>query len=364
MDQSNPTAGRPRRLGRAYILLLLIIALVIVLLAYRQFSHQFRQDKPRSSSSVEEADSSKSSSSIVYQNTRADVKYVGDAACASCHPAQAESYRHHPMGQALAPISQIAAQERYEKKTHNPFEQLGFQFLVKRDGERVLHRQVLRDAKGKVLIERDDPIQYVLGSGSQGRAYLYERDGYLFESPISWYSQKHIWDLSPGFDESLLGGRAITAICLFCHCNRARPIKDTQNHYEQPIFDGYAIGCERCHGPGELHVAKQERAEPGEGPDDTIVNPSKLSPALREAVCQQCHLIGASRHLSKDRQVYDYRPGLPLHDYWAVFVTPPLRAGNSQAVGQVEQMYASRCFRGSNRQLGCISFHDPQLLPP
>jgi Flp pilus assembly protein TadD len=30
----------------------------------------------------------------------------------------------------------------------------------------------------------------------------------------------------------------------------------------------------------------------------------------------------------------------------------------------VEQMYASRCFRGSNRDLGCISCHDPHSLPP
>jgi Flp pilus assembly protein TadD len=339
------------------------MALVIGLIVYAQFSGQFDRDR-RQSPSVVEADSGKSSAPIVYQNTRSDVKYVGDAACAACHPTQAESYRHHPMGRSLAPISDIAAQERYEKETHNPFEQLGFQFLVKKDREKVIHRQALRDAKGKILIERDDPIHYVLGSGSQGKAYLYERDGYLFESPISWYSQKQIWDLSPGFDESLLGGRSITATCLFCHCNRARPIKDTQNHYQRPIFEGYAIGCERCHGPGELHVAKQERAQAAEGPDDTIVNPAKLPPALREAVCQQCHLIGASRRLPKDRRVFDYRPGLPLHEYWAVFVSPPLRAGNSQAVGQVEQMYLSRCFRGSNRQLGCISCHDPHSLPP
>ena len=31
------------------------------------------------------------------------------------------------------------------------------------------------------------------------------------------------------------------------------------------------------------------------GPDLTIVNPADLAPALRESVCQQCHLQGAFR---------------------------------------------------------------------
>ncbi len=301
---------------------------------------------------------------ITFRNTGPEVKYVGDQVCGGCHVSQAESYRHHPMGRSFAPVAGIAPQERYAKETHNPFEALGFQLLVKpRDG-RVFHQQVLRDSKGKVVMEREDQVHFVLGSGSQGRAYLIERHGFLFESPISWFSQKQIWDLSPGFDEAFLAGRPISANCLFCHCNRANSVKDTLNHYQKPIFDGFAIGCERCHGPGELHVQKQERPDVRPGADDTIVNPARLSPDLREGVCQQCHLIGQSRILARGRQPYDYRPGLPLHEYWAVFVAPPRLAGNYQAVGQVEQMYASRCFRGSKRELGCISCHDPHVLPP
>src|SRR5579885_1127401 len=40
-----------------------------------------------------------------YANTRADVGYVGDAACARCHAGIAASYRRHPMGRSLSPIS-------------------------------------------------------------------------------------------------------------------------------------------------------------------------------------------------------------------------------------------------------------------
>src|SRR5207253_975908 len=81
---------------------------------------------------------------------------------------------------------------------------------------------------------------------------------------------------------------------------------------------------ERCHGPGELHVQRQRerRTEPGDW-DDTIVNPSRLEPALREAVCEQCHLQGQARVLRRGRGVFDYRPGLPLHLSWTVFEKPP-----------------------------------------
>jgi len=348
---------------RRAIVFILFASVIIVGLSYYFASRQSfilsrrRFDKPP-------PDGDKNPSTITYRNTNPEVKYVGDQACAGCHVSQAESYRHHPMGRSFAPVADIVAEERYEKDTHNPFQALGFQFLIKLRDTQVFHQQVLRDAKGQVILEREDQVHYVLGSGSQGRAYLLERDGFLFESPISWFSQKQIWDLSPGFEEASLAGRPISANCLFCHCNRANSVKDSLNHYQKPIFDGYAIGCERCHGPGELHVQKQERGDINPGVDDTIVNPARLPPDLREAVCQQCHLIGKSRVLPRGRHAYDYRPGLPLHEYWAVFVAPPRLAGNYQAVGQVEQMYISRCFRGSNRALGCVSCHDPHSLPP
>jgi hypothetical protein len=320
-------------------------------------------NRPKSAPQLVESGSGKLSPPMAFLNTKPEVKYVGDETCGACHPTQAASYRRHPMGQSFAPISTIAPTQKYSAETHNPFDQFGLQFSVHFENGKTFHQQKLRNNKGDSLFERKDQVSYVLGSGTHGRAYLFDRDGYLYESPISWFSQKNFWDISPGFVESILSGRPITANCLFCHSNHVRPIPNSLNHYEKPVFDGYSIGCERCHGPGQLHVEKQERAENVQSPDDTIVNPGKLPPALREAVCQQCHLLGTSRHLRLGRQVFDYRPGLPLPDYWAVFVPPPLSSANSQAVGQVEQMYASRCFRGSGRNLGCVSCHDPHELP-
>ena len=213
------------------------------------------------------------------------------------------------------------------------------------------------------LHESRPKVTYEVGSGHRGRSYLIERDGRLFQSPISWYSQQGRWDLSP---DSLVKNnhfeRAIDSSCVFCHANRFDPVVGTINRYKSPTFQGLAIGCERCHGPGALHVRN-----PGvlsDGRDLTIVNPAHLEPVLRESVCEQCHLGGRSRVERLDRTALDFRPGLPLHEFLAVFVSGEQHSGTVKSIGHVEQMHASRCYRGSSGQLGCTSCHDPHRLPP
>src|SRR5262249_52353349 len=158
------------------------------------------------------------------------------------------------------------------------------------------------------LDQAESEVHYAIGSGTRGRSYFTSHDGYLLRTPISWFSQKAIWDLSPGFVLHMPSRRPIVE-CLFCHTNHADCVAGSLNHFRLRVFRGYAIGCERCHGPGELHVQRHERGEPATGFDDTIVNPNRLEPVLREAVCQQCHLEGSMRILRRGRQPFDYRPG-------------------------------------------------------
>jgi tetratricopeptide (TPR) repeat protein len=100
-----------------------------------------------------------------------------------------------------------------------------------------------------------------------------------------------------------------------------------------------------------------------EGIDPTIVNPRHLEPLLRDAVCEQCHLQGVKRVVRRNRGAFDYRPGLPLHLFWSVFLKPDELRDEHKAVGHVEQMQESRCYQASAGKLGCISCHDPHALP-
>jgi predicted CXXCH cytochrome family protein len=293
-----------------------------------------------------------------FRNVHPDVRYVSDGRCAECHPEIAASYAEHPMGRSLWPTAQAPAPPTGPRQ-HNPFEALGVQLRVEAEGGRMRHRLTKPGPDGRPAAELEWQVDYVIGSGTRGYSYVSDRDGYLFQTPISWYSQKQAWDLSPGFGPTGLTGRAIVPECLFCHANRANYVEGTANHYARPPFDGYAVACQRCHGPGELHVERPGKG--ADGLDATVVNPKHLAPELRGAVCEQCHLQGAARELARGRGQFDFRPGLPLEAFWSVFLWAPGAGKGAKAVGQVEQMYESRCFRGSAgpNQLGCTSCHDP-----
>jgi predicted CXXCH cytochrome family protein len=302
-----------------------------------------------------------------FRNIHPEVDFVGDAACSECHAEETRSYREHPMGRSMTPVHELLSLLDSDGKAAS-FTASQSRFTVEQRGERIYHRQTRLDAEGQPIYTLESEVQFAIGSGTHGYSFLSERQGYLFQTPISWYNQKRIWGLSPGFAAYQLPGRAIAPECLHCHANLVHPRENTFNGYEKPIFDGLAIGCERCHGPGALHVQERSDAVAVKGAIDyTIFNPSKrkhqerIKPALRDAVCEQCHLSGEARVLPRGRKLYDFRPGLLLEPFWAIYVREQHGEDRDKAVNHVVQMHLSRCFRESkaNAKLECVSCHNP-----
>ena len=293
-----------------------------------------------------------------YLNTGSDARYIGTAACAACHPNNEASYRLTPHSRALADID--LAREPADGAFDHPLS--GRSYHVYRKDGKLHHEEVVRTEDGREIARLDHPIRYVIGSGHFTRSYLVEVDGFLYESPITWYSARQKWDMSPGYDIAHHGSfeRPVALGCVGCHAGRAEEVAGA---YHKLTFHELAIGCENCHGPGSLHrdVQHTRKSKPGET-DLTIVHPGKLSRSLLESICADCHHSTAATVAVRGRDAHDFRPGRPLSDFRIHY---RFAGGGDQmtVVGHVEQLRQSACYQKSPG-LTCITCHDPHRVEP
>jgi len=291
------------------------------------------------------------------------VNYVGSQACRDCHSEIWEKYQSHPMANSFARIEECSPIEDYSNQLE--FAPPGNRkYRVEPADHGILHHEIMLDSEGEVIYDQAAPIAYAFGSGKRGRGYVIDHDGLLFKSSISWYSDSHVWGLSPDYlpESHLRFERRVTGGCLACHSGLPNFTRREPDRFKEPAFLEEGIGCERCHGPGREHVALHNSGETGHDP---IVNPSRLDMDRREAVCAQCHLRGETRILRTGRTPHDFRPGERLEDNWIVFVKSHgsgiTRSG--RAATQAEHMVSSVCFQRSAGRLGCTSCHDPHSMP-
>src|SRR5579872_3209752 len=155
-----------------------------------------------------------------FKNIHPDIPYVSEETCAKCHAKHAKTYCLHPMARTLKPIAQVESPP-LGSDFHNPFESLNQLFKVSiRDG-RVFHMRSAPNDDGKLIFQQDLEVQFAIGSGTHAHSYLLIKESEVLQTPVTWYSQKKRWDLSPGFKHNILSGRRVALDCLFCHSNGA-----------------------------------------------------------------------------------------------------------------------------------------------
>jgi hypothetical protein len=313
---------------------------------------------------------------IRYRNTDPAVSYVGSNSCSGCHNQIWRDYRQAAMGNSMyradRPDELSALPEPvtiYDKNLDRYFE-------IYREGASLFQSEYQRGPDGKAVFRATHKIEYVMGVGVNGKTYLIRRGNHLFEAPLSYYSETKQWALSPGYVGVDLGfSRPATTACLFCHNGQPLAVKEREGEYRQPPFrfGETAIGCESCHGPGQLHLADTETGKPAQ-PVNSIINPAKLAPRLSDDVCMNCHQGGDTRILQPDKDYVDFRPGTPLSSISAIFRLPiseerrddanlaerlpPMRGSPEMpALWKNSTMEMSKCYQASSGALHCLSCH-------
>ncbi len=277
-----------------------------------------------------------------------------DAVCASCHREIYDRYLKTPMARASGPAidGMISVPADF---VHKPS---GVRYRIT-DGNGKVYLDYDRPAtaKGGPLHGREE-LLYFVGSGTRGRTFLFQREGYWFETPINWYGKKGIWDMAPNYQRATEMPLTLPADsgCLNCHASGVQPaLPDARNHYRAAPFETGGITCERCHGDASEHLAQG-----GKGP---ILNPDKLAANLRDSICLQCHLEAEVSVNRPGHTLYDFQPGKEISDYLVYFVHHDAVGAGGRATSQWEALLQSACKRGSGDRLTCTTCHDPHGSP-
>jgi Tfp pilus assembly protein PilF len=296
-----------------------------------------------------------------FVNLDAATEFVGDAACFDCHEDQYQGFKQHGMANSMYRLTPEVAVEAFGSEIVVDSAS-GLHYATVASDSGYFQIEYLLDERGRRVHELVRPMEWVVGSGTSARTYLVEKDGWFYELPVTWYTQKGRWDFSPGYRvANKRFDRKIADRCVVCHNSYPDPVLQTSGMYtEMPS----GIGCERCHGPGGAHVeARLVSDPPGDGPDLTIINPVHLPMERRLDVCQQCHLNGSVSLLREGRTPYDFRPSEALEDYVALYTgLENVQEEGISVISHADRMKQSACYINSLdtlRPMECKTCHDP-----
>ncbi|MBS1652326.1 MAG: tetratricopeptide repeat protein [Bacteroidetes bacterium] len=309
---------------------------------------------------------------FLYLNHSDSAKYVGIHACKLCHQNIYNTFIETGMGQSLG----VATKEKSAANFSHSIvkdDSSGYQYKMFWQNDSLYMKEFLLE-KTDTIFKRVEHVNYIIGSGQHTNSHLQSINGYINQMPMTFYTQKKKWDLPPGFE----GGyntrfsRKIGLECMSCHNAYPNFILGSENKY-QSILQG--IDCERCHGPGSIHVAQRSRGskiDTSKYIDYSIVNPAKLPIDLQFDICQRCHLQG-NAILQEGKSFYDFKPGMPLSNFISVFL-PKFTTSKTEFImaSHADRLKMSKCFIASFKEkqtelkpykdaLTCITCHNPHV---
>jgi predicted CXXCH cytochrome family protein len=218
------------------------------------------------------------------QEAAASAHYVGSLACQKCHAELYARWKKTPMANVIR-----------DPREHPD--------------------AIIPDlATNTIARFSKDQVAFVYGSVWKQRYFTKVVDDY-FPLPAQWDVVHKKWlpyIVKPGTD---------WWVPFYPADNMQRPTGPTCDGCHSVGYDvrtkqvaEWNVGCERCHGPGSVHVAHASR--------DNILNPAKMDYVAANDTCIQCHSQGRPPTNPIDGKYFDwpvgYRVGLKLKDSWTL----------------------------------------------
>ena len=289
---------------------------------------------------------------VEYLNHHDTVAYVGIESCMACHYDIYETYIKTGMGQSMSKANPQNSEAHFHDGSLliDSFTNLSY-FPYWQDS-----LLMIKEMYG--THQRIEVADYIVGSGHHTNSHLWNENGYVHQMPFTYYTQKEYLDFPPGFENGHNSrfSREIGLECMSCHNAMPDVVMGSSNKYNSVP---HGIDCERCHGPGELHVQRMlagQTVDTANFIDYSIVNPKKLSLEAQFQICMRCHLQG-NTVLENGKSFYDFKPGMELSDVMTIFV-PRYEDDNTFIMAShVDRLKQSACF--INSEMNCTSCHNP-----
>jgi tetratricopeptide (TPR) repeat protein len=260
--------------------------------------------------------------------------YAGAARCAPCHQATFRAIEANRHSSTLTRGKELAGLPYPDRPIADP-DDPAVRHTFQREGDRIRFKTTANDRVSSAIVAYafGSPDRYVslVGPDEHGRNHILRLSHFQAGRDSGWVrTTGHSADAGGGRD---ILGKPLDEVdgiqkCLFCHSTNPRAVLEQSG----PEAQDRAIGCERCHGPGEPHL----KAVAAKFSDLAIINPTNADGPGRVRLCGQCH-------------AYHQELALPRTDpFWIRF--------------QGTTLTWSRCYTSSGGLLDCITCHDPHQI--
>jgi len=245
--------------------------------------------------------------------------------CATCHAAQAAHQSTSPMGRAMETVGDCGILKTHPLLT---FQTGKYSYRIERRGSQSLYS--VTDGVQTITV----PIGWAFGLGQAGQTYVFERDGRLYESQVSYYKAIDRLDLTMGainqapLDLVQAAGREMGKLdgaqCFHCHATNAG---EGLNLNLAGLTPG--IQCDRCHGASAAHLAGFKTGQ------------SVAMKKLTDGSAEQTNVFCGSCHRT-----------------WDEIATGP-KLGVANVRFQAYRITNSKCYDSNDARISCVTCHDP-----